>query len=84
MTHRDFAVIHSEHGARWLHKSGTMFISFSPVTNVRGAHFQAYAAKDKVPAGRDPWTVDNKRLGRDGYGFPTFEAAAAAVAEATV
>lgn len=78
----DFTQIHEPHGDHWLHADGRHFIShFEAVDGVRAEYFQTYTSKDQPPKGRMPWTVDNRRIGRDGYGFPTLEAAMQACRE---
>lgn len=44
----------------------------------RPRHWQAYRAVAHVPAGRQPWTVDNRRIGVDAIGYPTADLAMAA------
>lgn len=82
MNTSDFTIIEQPYGSHWLHADGRHFISFYPlVEGVRAAHYQAYSSKAKPPKGRYPWTVDNRRIGRDGYGFPTLEEAMRACSE---
>lgn len=73
-----FSLVHRPHGDCWLHSDGRKFICFyEGVEGVRPAYFQAYMSKAQPPKGRDPWTVDNRRIGTD-RGFPTFDEAAQA------
>jgi hypothetical protein len=60
-----------------LHKSAPAWVVNYPATLDRAEHWQAYRAVAPVPAGRMPWTVDNRRIGSD-RGFPSIEAAVAA------
>lgn len=63
-------------GTVWVHKTKAVWIVFyEAVKGVRLAYYQAYRAVVKVPAGREPWTVDNRRIGDANHGFPTLEAA---------
>lgn len=60
----------------WLNKLKPVWIVFYPaVEGVRAGFYQAYRAVRPVPAGRDPWSVDNRRIGHADHGFPTLEAA---------
>lgn len=60
----------------WMHKTKAVWIVFyEAVEGVRLAYYQAYRAVNPVPAGREPWTVDNRRIGDANHGFPTLEAA---------
>ena len=63
----------------WRHKSKPHWIVHYPSTKVRGAHYQAYRAVEKVPQGHGPWTVDNRRMGGDD-GFESLESAMQAAA----
>jgi hypothetical protein len=64
----------------WLHETKPVFVVEYSATNVRGRHFQAYRAVEKVPKGRNPWTVDNRRIGNES-GFQTLEEAQTAANE---
>lgn len=77
----DFTLIEEPHGSHWLHDDGRHFISFYEKTE-GVSYYQAYRSTAQPPKGHMPWTVDNRRLGRDGYGFPTLEAAMQACVEA--
>lgn len=61
-----------------LHTSKPQWVVHYPATEVRAEHWQAYRAVQPVPAGRMPWTVDNRRIGTD-RGFPSMADACAAV-----
>lgn len=63
--------------AEWTHPTQPIWVKFYPQTPVRVAHYQAYRAVAKVPAGRKPWSVDNRRIG-DELGFASLDAAIAA------
>lgn len=47
-------------------------------TNRMGEHWQAYKAIAHIPKGREPWSVDNRRIGPDS-GFKSLEEAKQAV-----
>lgn len=52
----------------WLHETKPHWIVHYPATRVTGEHYQAYRSVERIPAGRKPWTVDNRRIGtQDGY-----------------
>ncbi len=61
-------------GVIWQHETKPHWIVHYPGTRVRGEHYQAYRAVARVPAGRNPWTVDNRRIGSED-GFATLEMA---------
>lgn len=73
----NFTKVSRPHGECWLHNSRPVWIVEYSGTRVRGPFFQAYKAVEKVPAGRDPWTVDNRRIGTED-GFQTLQEAAEA------
>jgi hypothetical protein len=57
----------------WQHNSKPVWVTFYPaVDGVRPAHYIPYRAVQAVPAGRKPWTVDNRRIGSD-RGFSALE-----------
>lgn len=69
----------------WLHKDKPVWIVFyAAVEGVRLAYYQAYRAVEPVKKGRDPWSVDNRRIGDPNHGFPTLEAAMQAAEECRV
>lgn len=60
----------------WLHKEKPVWIVFyENSTHEQFSFYQAYRPVSKVPSGRDPWTVDNRRLGPADRGFKTLETA---------
>ena len=63
----------------WMHKEKPCWIVFyENSTHPALSFFQAYRPVSKVPKDRDPWTVDNRRIGTiDGY--KTLESAMQAV-----
>lgn len=64
-------------GPLWVHDTCPIWVSFYPeVEGVRPAHFIPYRAIEPVPAGRKPWTVNNRRIGSD-RGFGSLDAAIA-------
>lgn len=65
----------------YLHNTKPVFVTHYEATDVRSEHWQAYRAATTVPAGRMPWTVDNRRIGSD-RGFPSLDAALAAAESA--
>lgn len=60
-----------------MHRSKPVWVVHYQATQDRAEHWQGYRAVAKVPAGRDPWTVDNKRIGTE-RGFASLDAALAA------
>ena len=72
-----FSEVKRPYGNCWLHNTKHVWIVEYPSTRARARHFQAYRAVQPVPKGRDPWTVDNRRIGGED-GYETFEAAALA------
>lgn len=77
----DFSMVEP---GRWLHKSAPVWVvkyDGIPGTSHRYDSWQAFRATKIVPAGRKPWTIDNKRIGHeDGYATEAeaFEAASQA------
>lgn len=69
------------HGSCLLHNSKHVWIVEYPATRQRAKFWQVYQPIAHVPAGRDPWTINNKRIGPED-GFQTLEAAIAAGDEA--
>jgi hypothetical protein len=75
-------LVQEPYGSHWLHADGRHFVShYEAVEGVRAEYWQAYTSKAQPPKGRMPWTVDNRRIGRDGYGYPTLEEAMRACGE---
>ena len=62
----------------WLHDSGSSWVVAYPAVHNRLPVFRAYRAINPVPAGRMPWTIDNKRIGPED-GFLSLEQAMRAV-----
>ena len=62
------------HGVCWVHSEKPVWVVHYGQTNRMGEHWQAYKAVAHIPKGRQPWTVDNRRLGGEN-GFSSFEAA---------
>lgn len=60
-----FRIVDEHPGGRaWLHVSGSKWIvKYDAIKGVRAAVFCAYKSIEKLPAGRMPWTVDNRRIG---------------------
>lgn len=66
-------------GPVWKHATKPVWIVYyAAILGVRAGHFQAYRAVAPVPAGREPWSVDNRRIGAEGRGFKTLNEAAKA------
>lgn len=63
-----------------LHNAKPVWVVHYPATQDRAEFWQGYRAVVKVPSGRMPWTVDNRRIGSD-RGFPSLEAALVAAIE---
>lgn len=69
-----FNEIQTPIGTTWLHTSRPVWIRYyEPIEGARLGFYQAYRAVEHVPKGRDPWTVDNRRIGHVNYGFKTLE-----------
>ncbi len=66
-------------GPCWLHETKPHWIIQYQATRATAAHYQAYRAVERVPQGRNPWTVDNRRIGSPD-GFATLEQAIQAAA----
>ena len=66
-------------GPCWLHETKPNWIIHYPATRATAAHYQAYRAVERVPEGRKPWTVDNRRIGSPD-GFVTLDQAMQAAA----
>lgn len=65
-------------GRLFIHDSNPIWVaSYPEVPGVRAEFWQAYRAVKPVPAGRQPWTVDNRRIGTE-RGFPSLADAIAA------
>lgn len=62
-------------------RDAPVWVVHYPATMDRAEYWQGYRAVAKVPAGRAPWAVDNRRIGSD-RGFPSLEAAIAAAGAA--
>ena len=73
----DFYKVSRPHGECWLHKSKPVWIVEYSASRLHGRFFQAYRPVQPVPIGRDPWTVDNRRIGPED-GFQTLQEAAEA------
>lgn len=78
MNHKNFETVNRPHGSALLNRVKQMWIVEYQQSRVRPHHWQAYQPVVSVPKGRDPWTVDNRRIGPED-GFLTLEDAVAAV-----
>lgn len=88
---KGFRLVERSHGEAWLHETEPVWVvkyDGVPESNThRYDSWQVYKAVERVPAGRDPWTVDNRRLGGEsGWAIPeqAFRAARDAVADMKV
>ena len=60
----DFQVVGSSTGDRWKHNVQNFWIVFyQSLKQAKKPCFYTYRTVDKCPSGREPWTVDNKRVG---------------------
>lgn len=71
-TSESFAEVERSHGTAWLHMDAPVWVvKYDGVPGSQTHRYdswQAYRAVERVPAGRDPWTVDNRRIGPEsGY-----------------
>lgn len=82
MTHPEFDIFERESGKVWLHKSKPVWIVFyDAIEGLRLSRYEAYRSVNRVPKGREPWSVDNKALSPHKDGFRTIEEAFAAAVE---
>ena len=79
VTPQGFTEVPYGYGRRWLHESRRAWIQLYPETCARREFYQAYVSVGNVPAGRDPETCDNRRMGNGDHGFATLGDAADAV-----
>lgn len=65
------------YGPRWISKDGTAWVTFFPEGGIFGrpAHFQAYRSVGKPKDHAKPWESDNRRIGREAYGYKTLQEA---------
>lgn len=63
--------------ALYVHKDRQVWIRFYPAIEGRAAWWQGYRAVKTVPAHREPWSIDNRRIGTD-RGFASLTDAIAA------
>ena len=59
----------------WIYKDGAAWIRHFEATNVKPEHWQAYRMTEKKRQGRAPWGHQNARIGVEGVGYQTLEAA---------
>jgi hypothetical protein len=62
-----------------LRDDAPVWVVHYPATEGRAEFWQGYRPVAKVPAGRKPWAVDNRRIGTE-RGFASLDAAIAAAA----
>ena len=59
----NYTVITRLHGACWLHNDKPVWIvPYDAIHGIRVASYTVYKSVDKVPLGRDPWTIDNRNI----------------------
>jgi hypothetical protein len=61
-------------GTYWQHDQYPVWVVHYPATHRAAAHYQGYKAVERVPNGRVPFTVDNRRVGPE-FGFKTLDEA---------
>lgn len=70
MIEDQFQVVTRPHGECWLHKAKPAWVVHYPLAP-RNPHYQAYIPAPWVGPddlkGRDPWTVDSRRLSVNGF-----------------
>lgn len=61
---RNFERVNGSHGLqKWIKKTDrTVFVSHYPSVPGRQSFFYVYRSVNAPPAGRMPWTVDNRRI----------------------
>lgn len=79
MAHSEFTEVQRpwDQSPIYLHNTAPVWVVQYEATQDRAQFWQGYRPVAKVPAGRMPWSVDNRRIGTD-RGFPTLDAALAA------
>lgn len=79
--HPDFVEVERLHGNALLHKSHPVWIvHYEGHKGFSSPSWRVYESVCKVPAGRDPWTVDNRYVGQKD-GFTTIDEALTAALE---
>lgn len=76
MTPENYTLVERPHGSCLLHNTKPVWIVEYSATQIRPRHWQTYKAMHKVPKGRDPWTINNRRVGPEN-GIATLEQAVA-------
>lgn len=72
---KQFKKVQAGGSPAWMHVSKPVWIrKYDAISGVRAAFYQAYSAIHAVPAGRNPWSIDNRRVGTE-RGFPSLTAA---------
>jgi len=74
MSLENYSNVERPHGSCLLHNDKHVWIVEYAATRVRPRHWQTYTAIHPVPNGRDPWTINNRRLGPED-GIETLEKA---------
>lgn len=59
----DFQVVERETGLVLKHRTAHVWIGHYECTGMKPSFYCAYRAVAHVPKGRDPWTIDNRRIG---------------------
>lgn len=76
MSIENYTLVERPHGSCLLHNTNPVWIVEYCASRVRPRHWQTYKAIHKVPKDRDPWSIDNRRLGHED-GVATLEEAIA-------
>ena len=79
----DFRLVERPHGSAWLHKTAPVWVVLYPGIEGSMTHrFDSWQAFKAIEGchGRDPWTVNNKRIGPE-LGWPSAEYAFQAAEE---
>lgn len=65
----------SAHEQVWVYKNGAVWVRYFDATSVRPGHWQAYRVVEKRTERRLPWGHKNARIGPEGVGYPSIDAA---------
>ena len=79
----DWRLHNDPHYPAWVYRDGQAWVRHFEAAPARPEHWQAYRMTEKPKSGRAPWGHQNARIGVDGVGYPTLQAAIEA-AEQTV
>ena len=67
----NFTLVERETGKVWLHNDKPVWVVHYECTDRRDDFWQGYKAVQRVPKGRMPWSIDNRRIGPEKRGFRT-------------